>query len=262
MCRIAGYLGPSRPLADLLFSPPHGLSDQAYRPRELVHGHVNVDGTGVAWWPEGADGPLRYVTAATPWADPNLRDLAARLTGTMILGAVRSATPGVGFGTDHVAPFVLDGVAVAHNGWFQGLAGPVGRALVADLDDDLLGHLRVWNDSRLLFLTVVAGLRDGLELPKAMARAVTRIADLCARHDLVCSLTVVAGDGRRFVATRAALGERANSLYTRVAADATWVASEPLDDRDWSPVPPGSLVVVTADGTDVEPLDGLEGTAS
>ncbi len=261
MCRIAAYVGPGRPLADLVYTPPHSLSHQAFRPRELVHGHVNVDGTGVAWWPAPDTEPLRYVTAATPWADPNLPDLSRRLTGTTILGAVRSATPGVGFGTDHVAPFVADGVAFAHNGWFQGLAGPVGRALVADLPDPLLEHLRVWNDSRLLFLTVLAGVGDGLDLAKATARGVGRVADLCARHGLVTSLTVVATDGGRLVATRAAFGERVNSLYVLVDDDAVWMASEPLDERRWEPVPAGSLVQARPGTVDVETLDGLEGCA-
>ncbi len=260
MCRIAAYAGPPRPLADLLFTPPHSLSDQAFRPRELVHGHVNTDGTGVAWWPGSDPEPLRYVTGATPWADPNLHTLAARLEGRMILGAVRSATPGVGFGTDHVAPFVFGTLAGAHNGWFQGLAGPVGRALLADLDDRYLSHLRVWNDSRLLFLTVAAAVDDGLDLAKAVHRTVTRIAELCDTHGLATSLTVVVGDGRRLVATRAALGDPINSLYTLVTDDAAWVVSEPLDDRAWERVPAGSILDLAPGSVTVEHLDGLEGS--
>lgn len=260
MCRIAAYTGPSRPLADLLYTPPHSLSDQAFRPRELVHGHVNTDGTGIAWWPGDADEPVRYVTTTTPWADPNLPHLASRLGGRMILGTVRSATPGVGFGPDHVAPFTVGSLAGAHNGWFQGLAGPVGRSLADDLDDGLLAHLRAWNDSRLLFLTVVGAVDAGLDLAKAVRRTVTRVAELCDRHDLAASLNLVVGDGTRLVATRAALRERANSLYTFVDDAASWVVSEPLDDRDWLPVTPGSIIDVTPGQLSVEHLEGLEGT--
>jgi len=94
MCRFAAYHGPPRPLAEMLYEAPHSLERQAYVPREMVEGHVNVDGTGVVWWPHGDDEPLRYVTVLPPWSDPNLPTLAPRLQGRTILGSVRSATPG------------------------------------------------------------------------------------------------------------------------------------------------------------------------
>jgi glutamine amidotransferase len=49
MCRMAAYVGPDAPLSALLYDPPHSLERRAYQPRELIHGAVNVDGTGVAW---------------------------------------------------------------------------------------------------------------------------------------------------------------------------------------------------------------------
>ena len=58
MCRLAAYAGPPAPLSALLYDPPHSLEHQAYAPRELVSGNVNVDGTGVAWWPAHEDEPL------------------------------------------------------------------------------------------------------------------------------------------------------------------------------------------------------------
>ena len=45
MCRLAAYLGEPIPLAEALYRPSHSLQKQAYAPRELVDGYVNVDGT-------------------------------------------------------------------------------------------------------------------------------------------------------------------------------------------------------------------------
>ncbi len=263
MCRFAAYRGPSRPLSTLLYDPPHSLEAQAYAPREMLHGTVNVDGTGVAWWPDpdptpGAGGegpckPLRYVTAATPWGDTNLPHLAPRLGGRVQLAAVRSATPGLGFGAGAVSPFVRDGVAFTHNGWVGGYREGTLRALLASLPDDLADPLAAATDSAAIFLVIGRRLARGEGLVDATIGGLGDVAAACRRADQPATLNVALADGREIVATRCSVGAEGNSLYTLQSGaawpDAALVASERLDDDPaWEPVADDTLVHVTGDG--------------
>jgi len=259
MCRMAGYLGPAAPLAVLLSDPPHSLTVQAYRPSMQHEGTVNVDGTGVAWWPPGEPEPLRYVTERPPWSDPNLLPLAARLCGGAQLAAVRSATPGLPFGPDAVAPFVHDGVALAHNGRVGGFRGRVGRALLERLPDELLATAGVLTDSVVLFLTTLHHRRRQPDhgLVGALAAAVREVEQACAQAGQAATLTLLACDGERLVGLRAAVGTRSPTLFTRAVAGrgAMVAASEPLDDTPgWAEVPDRHVVELTRTGVTLIPL--------
>lgn len=244
MCRFALYAGPATSLSTLLYDPPHSLERQAYAPREMQHGTVNVDGTGVAWWPPDEDEPLRYVTVAPPWADPNLPSLAPRLQGRTILAAVRGATPGIGFGHGAVAPFLLDGLAFVHNGWIGGFRSGVGAALLRPLPDELVGSLETVSDSTVLLRTVVGHRRAGRTLPDAVATTLGEVAAQCVAAGQVATLNLGVTDGVEHVAVRASVGLPGNSLYVCDHLDGgqLTVASEPLDDRAWTGVPDGTLV--------------------
>jgi glutamine amidotransferase len=261
MCRLAGYAGPPAPLSLLLYDPPQALSVQAWRPRLQHEGHVNVDGTGVAWWPpgEGEEEPLRYATERPPWSDPNLPQLARRLRGTVQLAAVRSATPGLPYGPAAAAPFAHGGLAAAHNGRLGGFRGPVGRRLLQALPDDLFHAAGALTDSLALFLTVVRHHRARPEagLAAAVAAAVQDAAKACADAGEPATLTVLAADRGGIVGARAAVGTPSNTLFTRGGGDgAALVASEPLDDHaGWREVPDHHLVEFGRGGVTVRPLD-------
>lgn len=245
MCRIAAYVGPPALLSSLLFEPLHSLEDQAYRPREMVHGTVNVDGTGVAWWNSGDDEPLRYVAATSPWADPNLSDLSARIASHAIIAAVRSATPGLGLGAEHVAPFTSGMLAGAHNGRIEGFRGPLSRAMVSRLPDEQWADLGVLNDSKVLFLTVAAAY-DG-DLAEAVRTALDSTTSVLDEYEASATLNLVVTDGSSIVATRHSVRAPVNSLYTASRRDSQVVASEPLDDDSgWKPVPEGHLVAASS----------------
>lgn len=257
MCRLAAYLGPPAPLSKLLSDPPHGLVEQAWAPREQTYGKVNVDGTGVAWWPERDPEPLRYVTVHPPWSDPNLPLLAPRLCGVLQLAAVRSATPGIPYGPGSVPPFVLPAaphraaVVVAHNGWVGGYRGPVGREMLDRLPDDLHSLVDAVSDSLALAVTVLKHVRvdPGGGLAAAVTRSVAEVSAICRTAGQPAVLTLVVADGETIIATRAATNAASNGLYV-LSDGARWpnavlVASEPLDgDPGWSPVPDASLVQV------------------
>jgi glutamine amidotransferase len=264
VCRFAAYVGPPRPLSALLYDPPRSLEVQAYDPREMLSAHVNVDGTGVAWWPaDDADGrPLRYVTTTTPWADPNLPALAPRLTGRVQVAAVRAATPGIPFGPGNVAPFVHEGVAFAHNGWLGGYRKGVGRTLLSRLPDDLHGAVDAVSDSVTLFATYLGHLRgDAVGDLAAAARAtVAEVREVVAAAGEAATLNLLVSDGTTVVAVRASHDHATNSLYT-LRDGGAWpgaavVASEPLDaDPAWAPVPEDALVTMSPDRIDTEQLD-------
>jgi len=260
MCRFAAYVGPPAPLSTLLYDPPHSLEVQAYAPREMRSGTVNVDGTGIAWWPEPGP-PLRYISDKPPWSDPNLPLLAPRLRAGTQLAAVRSATPGMTLGAAAVAPLLFDHLAGAHNGFIDGFGGGWARVLLERLPDDLHAAIDVRSDSAVVLATVAHQLREGPDrgLAGAVAAAITSIAAVCDERSINATLNLLVSDGREVVASRAAAGTAANSLYLLASGGrwpaATVIASEPLDDdARWAPVADQSVVTVTPDGTSVRPV--------
>ncbi|MFQ5523628.1 MAG: ergothioneine biosynthesis protein EgtC [Acidimicrobiia bacterium] len=259
MCRLAAYVGSKpQPLSALLYDPPHSLEHAAYAPAELLHGRVNVDGTGVAWWHDGVSDPLRYVTVQPPWSDPNLAGLASALTSGTILAAVRSATPGLPYGTDNVAPFVGEGVAGAHNGWVGGFRRGVGRGLLARLDDKRFGRLAAMNDSLALFLLALQFLSDdpGASLAKAVASVVAATAKAVSGAGEEATLNLVLARRGEVAAARTSVAHGVNSLYMRADSEGSWLASEALDDHPgWSVIPEHSLVVLSPQGVEVTPLE-------
>lgn len=265
MCRVAAYLGPPAPLSALLYDPPHSLDHQSYAPQQMLRGHVNVDGTGVAWWPEGSrDGPpLRYVTERPPWSDANLPTLAPRIAATMQLSAVRSATPGVPFGPGNVAPFVHGALAGVHNGWLGRFRERTGRELTARLPDHLHAALDSVSDSLVVFLTVVKHLeaQPDAGLASALRNAVSEIVGVCADVEAEATLNVVVGDGERLVAVRTALATEGNNpLHVLQGGQrlpgGTVLASEPLDDDgDWEAIGDDRLVEVTREGVTTSAID-------
>lgn len=249
MCRMAGYLGVPRTLDALLYDAPRSLEVQAYDPHEQQHGNVNVDGTGAAWWPDAGPGPLRYATTQTPWADDNLRTLAPHLRARAMIAAVRGATPGIAGGRAAVAPFTLGDLAIGHNGWLGGFHEHVAPQLLAELPPAWVGHLDVLSDSLLLALHIASRrTRDG-GLLETVATAVQHVADVCAATGQPATLNLIVSDGRTLVATRAAVAGTCNSLYLLTDREPPWsdgvlIASEPLDDRPWEPVPPDHIIEV------------------
>lgn len=263
MCRLAAYVGESPvSLAALLYDPPHSLEHVAYAPDEMLTGHVNMDGTGVAWWPEGSSRPLRYVTAGPPWSDPNLPNLARHLVGAPVLAAVRSATPGMPYGPDNVAPFVDGDLAGCHNGWIGGFKGGLGRRLSLALSDERFGRLAAVNDSLVLF-SLVAQLyedRPGSDLADSVAETIEDVAKEVVAAGERAPLNLVVASQGQVVATRTSVDFGVNSLYVREDGQGVWLASEPLDNvGEWSPVPEGSLAELTLDGVSIRKLDHAGG---
>ena len=259
MCRLAAYIGSDPlPLSALLYDPPHSLQHAAYAPKELLRGTVNVDGTGVAWWSDGDDEPMRYVTVQPPWSDPNLPTLAGRLKAPTILAAVRSATPGLPFGTTNVSPYTSGTTAGVHNGWIGGFRSGVGRQLLGRLSDQRFGEFVAFNDSLALFLLVMQQIDEQPEAPldQALTAVIEEVAKVVVAAGETATLNLVLANGAEIVAVRTSVNFRINSLYTRTTATGTLLASEPLaSDEDWTAVHDHSLVVLTKDHVALRTID-------
>ncbi len=254
MCRFVAYRGPAIPLADLVYDAPHGLERQAFAPRQLVSGHVNVDGTGVAWWREGDPEPLLYRSERPPWSDPNLPALSRRLHATSVLAAIRNATPGIPFGPDHVQPFVFDGIAGTHNGWVEGFSGAVGRDLVGLLSPEAFSSLPAISDSLVVVRLAISEALSRGSLTAGLRAAADQVLAVCERHDVRCGLNLALVDRTTIAAVRTARDVEPSSLWSKASGSARWVASEPLDDAGWDAVAADRVVAVDRDAISLEDL--------
>lgn len=249
MCRIAGFSGRALPLASLLYDAPHSLERQAYAPREMINGTVNVDGTGIAWWTEAAvSEPLVYVSERPPWADPNLPRLSRHLAGGMQVASVRSATPGIPIGPSNVHPFTRGPLAFVHNGFLGAFRDGHYRPMLAALDDELHREYGAVSDSLLLFLTMCRHLEGDArgDLATALRLALGEAMAIAQERGTEVVLNTIVGDGEQLVAARAAHNAPSNTLYVRVDPEVgVSIASEPLDeDERWRAVDDSTLGIV------------------
>ncbi|MFG2818202.1 ergothioneine biosynthesis protein EgtC [Kitasatospora sp. NPDC048365] len=246
MCRHLAYLGPPVPLGRLVLEPPYGLYRQSWAPRLQRHGTVNADGFGLGWYADGEERPARYRREGPIWADANLPDLARVVRTGALLAAVRSATPGCAAGEAAAAPFAAGRWLFSHNGALPGWPERYGP-LAAELPPAELLALEARTDSALVWALVLHRLRGGAEPGEALAETVRETAKYGdARLNLLLT------DGTSIAAT--AWGD---TLYHRAGpTGGVLVASEPGDDGPgWAEVPDRSLLLATAAGSTVRPID-------
>jgi len=250
MCRHLAYLGPSLPLAALLYTAPHGLSQQSFAPRDMRGGGVvNADGFGVGWYQPGVRPPVRYRRDCPLWADAGLRDLAATTSSGAILAAVRNATTGMPVLETAAAPFTEDAWLFSHNGavtgWPDSLTGLAGTLPTRDLLT-----LDAPTDAALLWALIRHRLRGGASITEALIETLCDVAVAAPGS----RLNLLATDGHTAVAITFG-----HALSVRYTPDTALVSSEPLDgDPAWQPVPDRHLVIASRDGIDVGPLPGGE----
>jgi glutamine amidotransferase len=246
MCRHLAYVGPEVPLGRLLFEPPHSLYRQSWAPRRQKHGTVNADGFGVGWYAEGDPVPARYRRFGPIWADCDLTDLARVVRSRALLAAVRDATVPSPDGEAAAAPFADGRWLFSHNGAVTGWPDSLARLAHGLPPADLLA-LAARNDSALVWALVLARLRAGDDLGRALADTVPEVAAAAPGSRLNLLLT----DGTTIAAT--AWGD--TLWYRTQPGRGTVVASEPHDDDPaWQEVPDRTLLLATDADVLLSPL--------
>jgi len=258
MCRLLAYLGPPIRLERVVTEPAHSLVVQSYAPREMTAGTINADGFGVAWYdPARRAAPFVYRNILPIWSDPNLPSIAAYAESGAVLANVRSATPGQALDFSNTQPFLRGAVALLHNGFVDRFRDTLYRPLRARLSEEATGGLMGHTDSEHLAAWIFQHLPpsageegEGAALGPAFGEALRGLARVAPEATM--SLNFILGDGRRLVASRAAQGMPAPSLYHAADhpeyPDAVLIASEPLDGAAaWRACPEGSLIAVDPD---------------
>jgi gamma-glutamyl hercynylcysteine S-oxide hydrolase len=229
MCRHFAWLGAPRSLGALMLEPEHGLLVQSYRPRRQRNGLMNADGWGVGFYSPDRAEPARWRSNRPLWSDASFASVAPRISSTCVLGAVRSATPGMPMDETAVAPFSAGRWLLSHNGVLE-------RSLLA-----LHPTAESVCDSALL----AAHVFD--RGPEGVGRFVAEIG----ARDRTARLNVLLADGHQLLATR-----WNDSLSVLVSDDGVLVASEPFDDDPgWVDVPDHHLVDVTSAGMTITDLE-------
>jgi glutamine amidotransferase len=239
MCRHFAWLGRPHTLAELIFQPSYGLPRQAARPRWQNIDLVNRDGFGAGWFPPGEPAPAVSYRRAVPFeGDAGFPALAAEVSASCVLGAVRGASPGMPIEEAATAPFTNGGCLFSLNGHLS-------REKTAHLLAP--GYLPESVCDAALLATFLWQRLDGGE-PLEFA-VVGLLRDVAALDPNAC-LNMLATDGTRIVATT-----WAETLCYRAGDDGVLVASEPHDDDPgWVSVPDRHVVVADALGVGVRPL--------
>jgi len=241
MCRMAGYVGPALRVGEIVSAPPHSLLVQSYRPREMQSGTVNADGYGAALWlDDGNPEPALYRTAAPIWADPNQRWMGERLVVRSLIGAVRSATPGIGFELANVQPFTRGRMGFAHNGFIAGFRSGPQRMIREGLGREAYESIEGSSDSEHILALVTD---TGAPLPESARKGLLRLEEICAALDRPAVATLLLGDGEQLVGVRWAHASRPATLYWALFKEGVAMASEPFDGGRWKEIPEGHLAI-------------------
>lgn len=187
-------------------------------------GGNHPDGWGIAYRQEGETVRLR---SGSPVAgDPLLGGV--RASTTRFLGHARYASNVATVNTENAHPFLLEGVALAHNGTFRGRIGEEAQARnVSDTLVFLERLLAAWPGRTL------SGLAE------AMARL---LGDRALVGDYSAANMLIFSGKDLFALRRCRRDEGYYTLFLREEGDRIVASSEPLDGAEWRLLGDGELV--------------------
>ena len=188
-------------------------------------GGNHPDGWGIAFREKGKTRLHRSGQPAS--ADPRLAGIRGR--ADRFLGHVRYASDVKTVNADNAHPFLLCGIALAHNGTFRGRIGREAKRRKVSDTLVFLEHLAdAWKPRTL------AGLRKALS-------GLLGDAGLVGRYS-AANMLIAAGEAT-FALRKFRKRPGYYTLYLRTEPGRVTVASEPLDDApDWRPLRNGELV--------------------
>jgi glutamine amidotransferase len=235
MCRHLAYLGEPRAPWELLFGAEHSLLTQSYAPSDMRGGGtVNADGFGLGWYADEPE-PVRYRRSTPLWTDEALPGLSASVRPGAFLAAVRNGTTGMPVTEAAAAPFADGPWLFSLNGLVRGWPESV-ASLAEKLPVTELLTLEAPTDSALLWALLRDRLRAGEDPLDAAVDLVAAVEAAAPGSRLNLLLT----DGKVLVATA-----WTHSLSVLETATGVTVASEPVGDGDWKPVPERHAVRVS-----------------
>ncbi len=134
---------------------------------------IHGDGWGVAAVGRVGDEPTVQVSAGNALADPVFRAATGDRRSAATLVHLRWATSGLAVQPQNSHPFVVDGVAMAHNGSIKPM-GPLEELL----EPEFAASLRGTTDSERYFAVIRQHRRTAPSLVEAVRRAVTQLRRL------------------------------------------------------------------------------------
>ncbi len=239
MCRMIAFASPEPVEAGPYLA---GLADFCRRGNLLERwerrpGGNHPDGWGIAY---RSGGEIRGMRSGRPAAeDPLLREV--RIRTDRFIGHVRYAANPATVNAANAHPFILQGIALAHNGTFRGKIGE--EASARNVSDTLV------------FLELLAATWKDKSLP-GLASALTRLlADPSLVGEYSAANLLVASGDALFALRRFRRDPEYYTLYLQAAPDRTVVASEPLDGTaGWRLLDDGELVELRPLSSRSQPL--------
>ncbi|MEO0406507.1 MAG: ergothioneine biosynthesis protein EgtC [Cyanobacteria bacterium P01_A01_bin.135] len=248
MCRILGYLGEAIPLEWLLYQPEHSLVHQSYQPQEMTAGLLNADGFGVGWY--RAEEVFCYRSVMPIWNDANLPDISRYVASDGIIASIRSATAGSQVSLSNCPPFRYQQTLMVHNGAVTNFQETLLTPLRDRLSPQFARRIQGSTDSEYLFALILQLESEGATLDRALAEAIALLLSLGQQHSVEVSANVLIHRGNQLVACRAGNKSPEPTLYWLQGDDnlpGVVVASEPLWDGKWQPLPEHTLITVEGD---------------
>jgi ergothioneine biosynthesis protein EgtC len=260
MCRLLGYLGRPIQLDRLLCAPDHSLIVQSYQPREMTAGLVNADGFGVGWYHATQETePFTYRNTLPIWSDVNLPSLSRYVESGCVLANVRSATPGLSVDLSNCQPFQHSLILGMHNGFIANFRQTLYRPLRDRLSDLAYQSIHGLTDSEHIFAVLIDEIQVSETLTEALHRTLNILTDLGQKYETAFSANLIVSDGTSLVASRYASGVQVPTLYFLQhhpeLPESVFIASEPLFEGHWKPLPEHSILTVRHDlNSEVKPL--------
>lgn len=252
MCRLAAYIGPELPLAQLLLHPHHSLMKQSWGPQEMKEGKLNADGYGFGWYK--ADGQAACYNNPMPiWTDPNLESLSETLRAPLWLANVRSATRSMDVSHANTQPFSHQQFIFLHNGYIKDFPGKIRHRIRCLLSEEIESTVRGSTDSEHIFALFLQLL---VENPGCtLEQGVLKLVEIIEQDLGSCKvlLNLLLSDGKSVCAIRHAINGESPSLYTTNSdpdySNAHLIASERLTpSKHWESVPDHYMVTIPVKG--------------